>query len=286
MTTHEGPGTTPEQVAPERAAPVLAVRGVAQRYDLPRTSLFGRRPVLHALQDVTLEIRAGEAMGLVGESGSGKSTLARILTGDERPAAGVLQFAGHEVWSGDRASWRNFRRSVQVVLQNPRSSLDPRMRIGSSLAQPLRSLDVPGDHRRRIEEVLGHVGLPVAALEKYPHEFSGGQLQRIAIARALMPGPSVLIADEPVSALDVSIQAQVLNLLKDLVEQLGLALLLIAHDLSVVAYTTSRAAVMSAGRIVEMGRPLELFTSPETEPTRNLVDAVLTVEQGLAGTVW
>ncbi len=226
----------------------------------------------------------GESVGLVGESGSGKSTLTRILSGDERPTAGSIMFDGIDVWSADAERRRRFRRSVQVILQNPRSSLDPRMRVGRSLLEPLRSLRIESDHAERVLEVLDQVGLRPDVLQKYPHEFSGGQLQRVAIARALMPAPSVLIADEPVSALDVSIRAHVLNLLKDLVAELGLTLILIAHDLSVVAYTTSRVAVMAAGHIVEVGRPLTLFRQPEAEPTRALVDAVLTVEQGLAGT--
>jgi len=235
------------------------------------------------LDNIHFDVRPGEAVGLVGESGSGKTTLTRILTGMEKPREGHVFYDGMDVWAGGAEHWRTFRRSVQVVMQNPRSSLDPRMRIGSSLLEPLRSLKIEGDHAARIFEVLDQVGLVRNALERYPHEFSGGQLQRIAIARALMPGPKVLIADEPVSALDVSIQAQVLNLLKDLVNNLGLSLVFIAHDLSVVAYTTSRVSVMSAGKIVEVGKPMDLFTRPQAEATKNLVGAILTVESGLAG---
>ena len=187
------------------------------------------------------------------------------------------------MWSGGRGHRERFRRSVQVVLQNPRSSFDPRMRIGVALLEPLRSLRIDGDHAARVHEVLEQVGMSRAALVRFPHEFSGGQLQRLAIARALMPGPKVLIADEPVSSLDVSIQAQVLNLLKDLVRELGLGLVLVAHDLSVVAYTTGRVCVMAAGRIVEAGAPRRLFTNPQAQATRNLVDAILSVEAGLAG---
>jgi ABC-type glutathione transport system ATPase component len=266
-----------------QAVPLIAARGVCQTYKLARTRLLSRRERLLALQDVDFHAMPGEAVGLVGESGSGKSTLTRILVGQERPTAGVMEHHGRDVWSTDRAGRQQFRRSVQVVLQNPRSSLDPRMRIGGSLLQPLRALHVDVDPGARVREVLEQVGLGPDVLTKYPHEFSGGQLQRIAIARALMPHPKVVIADEPVSALDVSIQAQVLNLLKDLVTDLGLTLVLIAHDLSVVAYTTSRVAVMSGGRIVETGRPADLFRDPSAEATRALVDAVLTVEDGLAG---
>jgi ABC-type glutathione transport system ATPase component len=232
---------------------------------------------------VDCAVLPGEAVALVGESGAGKTTLTRLLTGMERPAGGMVRFGGSDLWSSDEASRLGFRRAVQVVLQNPRSSLDPRMRVGTSLLEPLRSLRIPGDHAARVRDVMAQVGLGPSALDRFPHEFSGGQLQRIAIARALMPGPKVLIADEPVSALDVSIQAQILNLLKDLVSELGLALVLIAHDLSVVAYTTSQVSVMGGGRIVEVGRPVDLFTRPQAEATRALVDAVLTVEAGLAG---
>ncbi|MDW6021881.1 dipeptide/oligopeptide/nickel ABC transporter ATP-binding protein [Mesorhizobium sp. BAC0120] len=260
------------------------MRQVTQTYALRRQSLFGARPSLKVLDHVDLDVRPGEAVGLVGESGSGKTTLTRILTGSERPQSGNVLFDGFDVWSADREKRRHFRRSVQIVLQNPRSSLDPRMRVGTSLLEPLRSLQIDCDHAARVIEVLDQVGLGRNAIERYPHEFSGGQLQRIAIARALMPGPKVLIADEPVSALDVSIQAQVLNLLKDLVRNLGLSLVFIAHDLSVVAYATSRVFVMSSGKIVEVGRPLDLFTKPQAEATRNLVGAVLSVEGGLAGT--
>lgn len=264
-------------------APIIDARGVHQQYRLPRTRLFSRRPTLDALIDVDFHAMQGEAVGLVGESGSGKSTLTRILVGQEKPTAGTMHFHGEDIHRMGREAWREYRKSVQVVLQNPKGSLDPRMQVGTSLVQPLRSLKVEVDPHERITEVLEQVGMRPDVVTKYPHEFSGGQLQRIAIARALMSNPKVLIADEPVSALDVSIQAQVLNLLKDLVAELGLTLVLIAHDLSVVAYTTSRVAVMAAGRIVESGSPMDLFTNPQAEATRALVDAVLTVEDGLAG---
>lgn len=273
---------TPIVVAKER--PMLDVRQVSQTYSLARQTLLGPRPRLRVLDGIDFSVAAGEAVGLVGESGSGKTTLTRILTGVEQPMEGQVVFDGRDVWASDEAHRQMFRRSVQVVLQNPRSSLDPRMRVGSALLEPLRSLKIDCDHAARVHEVLDQVGLQRNALARFPHEFSGGQLQRIAIARALMPNPRLLIADEPVSALDVSIQAQVLNLLKDLVRELGLSLVFIAHDLSVVAYTTSKVYVMSAGRIVEVGRPLDLFRNPQAEATRALVGAVLSVEAGLAGT--
>ena len=268
---------------PGEGRPLLEVRQLNQEYFLRRQKLFEPRPVLKVLQNIDFAVRRGEAVGLVGESGSGKTTLTRMLTGVEKPHDGHVFYDGTNVWSGTPEERRVFRRSVQVVLQNPRSSLDPRMRVGTSLLEPLRSLKIEGDHAARVHEVLDQVGLSKSAQQRFPHEFSGGQLQRIAIARALMPGPRVLIADEPVSALDVSIQAQVLNLLKDLVRDLGLGLVFIAHDLSVVAYTTSKVYVMSSGKIVEVGRPLDLFRNPQAEATKALVGAVLSVEAGLAG---
>jgi peptide/nickel transport system ATP-binding protein len=171
-----------------------------------------------------------------------------------------------------------------MVMQNPRSSLDPRLTVRDSLLQPLRALDIAGDHAGRIREIIDQVGLASAALKKYPHEFSGGQLQRVAIARALAPRPAVLVADEPVSALDVSIQAQILNLLKDLMAELDLSLVMISHDLAVVAYTTEIVHVMAGGRIVETGAPTEIFRNPRSDEAAALVNAVITVEDGLAGT--
>ena len=270
-------------MSPLDAPPILALCGVTQRYRLPRTGLWGMRRTLTAVDAVDLAVRPGQAIGLVGESGAGKTTLTRMLTGVERPASGDVLYEGRSIWTSGEEHWLEFRRSVQVVLQNPRSSLDPRMRVGRSLLEPLRSLRIAGDHVARVRATLGQVGLDEDALDRFPHEFSGGQLQRITIARALTTRPKVLIADEPVSALDVSIQAQILNLLRDLVADLGLGLVLIAHDLSVVAYATGHVAVMADGRIVDAGPPLRLFRKPEVAATRELVDAVLTVERGLAG---
>ncbi|MGV3650073.1 MAG: ATP-binding cassette domain-containing protein [Devosia sp.] len=264
-------------------SPVLAMEQVTQAYSHPRTALFRAPGTFTVLDCIDFHVHAGEAVGLVGESGAGKTTLTRILTGMEKPQSGRVLFEGADIWQAGPAERARFRCSVQMVLQNPRSSLDPRMKIGTALLEPMRSLRIEGNHLDRLTEVLGQVGLDRSALERFPHEFSGGQLQRIAIARALMPNPRVLVADEPVSALDVSIQAQVLNLLKDLVRDLGLSLVFIAHDLSVVAYTTHRASVIAGGRIVETGPPVELFTRPKAPQTQNLVSAVLTVNSGLSG---
>lgn len=262
--------------------PILEARGVTLEYKLNRTSLVAPPPILRAVDEVSFYVNAGESIGLVGESGSGKTTLAKMLVAQAEPTKGQILFNGENVW-GNGFGMHQFRKSVQMVFQNPRSSFDPRMRVMTSLREPLKALRIPGDHEKRIHEVLEQVGLTSQAARRYPHEFSGGQLQRLAIARALMPNPKVLIADEPVSALDVSIQAQVLNLLKDLVRDLGLSLILIAHDLSVVGYTTSRVYVLASGNVVETGVPADLFILPTAKETQALVGAVLTVSDGLAG---
>ena len=240
---------------------------------------------VQAVSKVSFHLDAGETLGLVGESGCGKSTTGRAVLQLHKPTAGSVRYNGRELTTLSPREMRPVRRDLQIVFQDPYASLNPKMPVNDIVGEPLRVHGMKGEMvLDRVAELLERVGLNPEHGNRYPHEFSGGQLQRVAIARALMPSPSVLIADEPVSALDVSIRAQVLNLLKDLVAELGLTLVLIAHDLSVVAYTTSRVAVMAAGRIVEVGRPLDLFGAPRTEPTRALVGAVLTVEGGLAGT--
>lgn len=263
--------------------PIIQTIGACQEYKLPRTSLLGQRPILHALKEVDFYAMEGESVGIVGESGAGKSTLTRILVGMEKPTEGSFKFKDRDVWSSDEDFRHEFRRSVQMVLQNPRSSFDPRMTIAQSLLQPLKGLKIGGDHQARIHQVLDQVGLGRDSLKKYPYEFSGGQLQRVAIARALIPDPKILIADEPVSALDVSIQAQVLNLLNDLVKDLNLTLILITHDLSVVSYVTSRVAIMVDGKIVETGSPKSLFQNPQSAIAKSFVDSVLTVGKGIEG---
>ncbi len=260
---------------------IIQVESLSKSYDL-RKGFGSRSSEFKALDNVDFNVAPGESVGIVGESGSGKSTLCRFLAGDEAPKSGRVLFNGQDVWKG-RSSRGEFQRSVQMVFQSPRSSFDPRMRVGTSLAEPLRALRLDVDAGRRIPEVLEQVGIGAGVVERYPHEFSGGQLQRLAIARALISNPRVLVADEPVSALDVSIQAQVLNLLKDLVRDLGLALVVVAHDLSVVGYTASRVVVVSEGQIVEEGSPARLFTKPTHHATKRLVDAVLTVKGGLEG---
>jgi ABC-type glutathione transport system ATPase component len=250
--------------APPVSTDVLfRVEHVSKRFGLPRTRLFGARPTVTAVDDVSFELRREETLGVVGESGSGKTTLMKLLLGLEQPDTGRVTYLGS-----------SRRREVQVVFQDPGSALDPRMRVDEIILEPLRVLRIEGDRRARLRELLEAVGLPQDAAHRYPHEFSGGQRQRIAIARALAPHPRVLIGDEPVSALDVSVRAQVLNLLEDLRVGYQLTLMLVSHDLSVVRHMCDRVLVMQAGRIVEEGPTRELFRAPRHPYTRLLLASI------------
>ncbi|HYP46263.1 MAG TPA: ABC transporter ATP-binding protein [Propionibacteriaceae bacterium] len=244
------------------------------------TRSFGRPPsVVRAVDRVCLDVAAGERLGIVGESGSGKSTLVRLMAALDQPTSGKVRFAGRAVSGRPESALGFLRSAVQLVFQDPRSSLNPRMRVDAIVTEALRSRllrqrdDVPTDPRRRLAEVLDEVGLPPSAARRYPHEFSGGQRQRIAIARALAPRPSVLIADEPVSALDVSVRAQVLNLLRELVRDHGLTLVLVSHDLAVVRHVCDRVAVMRGGQIVESGPTAQVYAAPQHDYTRALLEA-------------
>ncbi len=243
------------------------------------TRLFGRDGRVRALDGVSLDVSAGQRLGIVGESGSGKSTLIRLMAALDRPTSGTVTFEGQQV-SGLREPRLGFlRAAVQLVFQDPRSSLNPRMTVGSIVTEPLRSRHLrqaldPVDSRVRLREVLDAVDLPADAASRYPHEFSGGQRQRIAIARALAPDPRVLIADEPVSALDVSVRAQVLNLLSDLVASRGLTLVFVSHDLSVVRHLCESVVVLRAGRIEEQGPTEQVFAEPSADYTRSLIAAI------------
>lgn len=231
-----------------------------------------------ALEGVSFDVVAGQRLGIVGESGSGKSTLVRLMAALDVPTSGQVRFDGRDVCLPERAL--GFLRSrVQMVFQDPRASLDPRMRVESIVAEPLVSPIVRAelgslDRTRRVQEVLEQVGLPPDAAQRYPHEFSGGQRQRIAIARALAPAPDVLIADEAVSALDVSVRAQVLNLLMHLVDELGLTLIFVSHDLGVVRHVCHDAIVLAKGRIVESAPTRELFDQPKDPYTARLLAAI------------
>ena len=259
------------------AAPLLRVENLTLDYTLPRRRLFEPAPRFRALNAVSLQLAKGESLAVVGESGSGKSSLARAVLALERPTAGRVELLGRDVYALAPAPLRALRRHAQMVFQDPYGSLDPRRKVGWIVAEPLDALEqgVAGDERRmRIAEVLESVGLKARDAEKFPHEFSGGQRQRIAIARALITHPDLIVADEPVSALDVSVQAQVLNLFMDLRERLGLSYLFISHDLAVVRHVAERVAVMCQGEIVEEGMVEEVFRRPQHSYTRKLLAAV------------
>jgi len=256
------------------SAPLLTATGLRRVYPLPRRSLFGARAERVALDDVDVELREGGSLGIVGESGSGKSTLVRILLGLDRATAGTVTYRDEPIAPGRPRATRWFRREAQIVLQDPLSSLDPRMTIASVIREPLVCLDVPGDHDARIGEVLEAVGLDPAWRTRYPHELSGGQQQRVAIARAIAPRPRLLVGDEPVSALDVSVRVQILDLLHRLAEEYELTLILVSHDLGVVRYLCDEVMVLRDGLVVEHGPTARVFTSPEHAYTRTLLAAV------------
>jgi len=268
--------------APAAGAPLLRVEGLVKRYPLPRRSLFAPPPELVALDGVTLEMSAGRSLGVVGESGSGKSTLARLVMALEPPTAGSVRMLGRALHRLGPAELRDARRDFQMVFQDPYGSLDPRQTVARIVAEPLAALEHvdAAQRRERVAETIASVGLRAADLGKYPHEFSGGQRQRIAIARALITRPRLIVADEPVSALDVSVQAQVLNLLQDLQERFGVTYLLISHDLAVVDYVCDEVAVIYRGRVVEQGGPAQLFGSAAHPYTRALLDAVPSAQPG------
>jgi peptide/nickel transport system ATP-binding protein len=253
---------------------VLVADGLHRVFRLPRTTMFGPRAERHALAGVSLTVGAGETLGVVGESGSGKSTLARILLGLDRATRGTVTFGGRPVVPGRPHELRWFRSDVQIVFQDPLSSLDPRMRVADIVREPLVGLDVASSHDQRIVDVLSSVGIDPDTRHRYPHEFSGGQQQRIAIARALAPHPKLLVADEPVSSLDVSVRAQILDLLRDLVERFRLGLVLVSHDLGVIHSLCDRVVVLHDGSVVEEGPTEAVFADPTDPYTRRLLEAV------------
>jgi peptide/nickel transport system ATP-binding protein len=256
--------------------PLLIVDRLAKTYRLPRESLLSRPPLLHALHDVGFTLQAGRSLGIVGESGSGKSTLARLVMALEPPSAGRIVLDGQDLHALPPAELRRARAKVQMVFQDPYGSLDPRRTVGQTVSEPMALLQGAGrtEQQRRAAEALEAVGLRAADLTKYPHEFSGGQRQRIAIARALVTRPKLIVADEPVSALDVSVQAQVLNLMQDLQDQFGVTYLFISHDLSVIDLVCDEVLVLKEGRVVERGDPDAIFRAPQHPYTRRLLDAV------------
>ena len=257
------------------APPLLDVVDLFKAYRLNRPRPFAPHRLRPALRGVSFEVLAGRSFGIVGESGSGKSTLARIALALDKPDSGAVRLEGRSLFDLGRVELRALRAHMQMIFQDPYGSLDPRMRVGRIVAEPLAALGgTPRPERRaRVAEALHAVGLRPADAEKYPHEFSGGQRQRIAIARALITRPKLVIADEPVSALDVSVQAQALNLMSDLQREAGVTFLLISHDLGVVAHLCETTAVMFRGRIVEIGPTEALFAAPAHPYARELVDA-------------
>jgi dipeptide transport system ATP-binding protein len=254
--------------------PVLETRHVVRDYHVGG-GLFGKAGVVHAVKDASLKVEKGKTLAIVGESGSGKSTLARILTMIDAPTAGELLIEGETVDIRRHGVRKDLRRKVQMVFQNPYGSLNPRQKIGDVLAEPLAiNTSMPaGERRDRAQEMLKKVGLGPEHFNRYPHMFSGGQRQRIAIARALMLNPSLLVLDEPVSALDLSVQAQILNLLADLQDEFQLTYVFISHDLSVVRYIADDVMVMYLGDVVEHGTRDEVFANPQHPYTRQLFAA-------------
>ncbi len=253
---------------------LIALDGISVQFNLGGGGWFGGpKRILRAAENVSFAIAEGETLALVGESGSGKSTLGNVVAGLQAPSAGRLRFRGREI---DRAAWKEARRALQIVFQDPFGALDPRMPVSAIIAEPLliQGTATAAERRARAAELVAQVGLPLDALNRYPHEFSGGQRQRIAIARALAPSPALIVADEPLSALDVSIQSQVLNLMKELQEQHGLSYLFISHDLAVVNHLVDRVAVLYLGRLVEIGGREDVFETPSHPYTRALLHSV------------
>jgi len=254
---------------------LLEVHGLHKRYHLSGP-WFGGGPEVRAVDGVDLSVYDGESLAIVGESGSGKSTLARCLAGLTRPTAGQVTFGGSDIWQLRGEGWRTYRRQVQPIFQDPYSSLDPRWSAARTIGEALDAFGI-GDARSRslrVVELMEQVGLPANLANRRPHELSGGQCQRVGIAAALAAGPKVLVADEPVSALDVSVRAQILNLLAGLRRDLGLTLVLITHDLSVVEHLCDRTAAMYLGRIVEVAPTRDVLAAPSHPYTRALIQAI------------
>ncbi|MBM4195661.1 MAG: ATP-binding cassette domain-containing protein [Gammaproteobacteria bacterium] len=258
-------------------APLLRVEELCVRYPVREPGLFSRDRLLHAVDKVSFDLAAGETLGIVGETGCGKSSLGKAVLQLVKPAAGRVLWQGRDLAGLSAAELKASRRDLQIVFQDPLSSLDPRQTIGEIVGEPLRvhePLLTALERARRVDAMLERVGLRSEMARRYPHEFSGGQCQRISIARAMIAGPKLIVCDEPVSSLDVSIQAQICNLLRDLQRETGIALLFISHDLSIVRYMSHRVMVLYLGRVMEAGPRGSLFSAPRHPYTRALISAV------------
>ena len=257
----------------------IQARDLSRQYALPKQTPFERRAFSTALQPTDFDVADGEAVGIIGESGSGKSTLVKLLLALDTPTTGTIRVDDKPVdaRAGARAlHW--LRRRTGIVFQDPYASLDPRMSVGRTIAEPLWALDIPGDHRARVREVLRDVGLDADMADRYPHEFSGGQRQRIALARALAHRPTMLFGDEPLSALDVTVRAQILDVLRELRERDGLSLILVSHDIGVVQSLTDAVVVMKDGAIVERGATADVLRHPQEDYTKRLLASIPTID--------
>jgi oligopeptide transport system ATP-binding protein len=275
-------------VKPERRTEtVLSVKDVIKHFPVTQGIVF-KKTVGHvkAVDGVSFDLRRGETLGLVGESGCGKTTLSRTIMGLERASGGSINLLGQELVGMSERELRRVRRNVQIIFQDPYASLDPRMTVGGIVGEPFRihtEVAPRGDRRRRVQELLEVVGLNPEHINRYPHQFSGGQRQRIGIARALALRPEIIVCDEPVSALDVSVQAQVINLLEQLQAEFDLSYIFVAHDLSVVRYISDRVAVMYLGKIVEIGDETQIYDGPTHPYTQALLSAVPVPDPAMRG---
>jgi len=282
--------TTREDAAPvgERGDTLIEVRDLVKEFPIKGSYLVRRQlGAVHAVDGVSFDVRRGETFGIVGESGCGKSTTARLLMRLLVPTSGSVKFDGREIAGLKQSQIKPLRREMQMIFQDPYSSLNPRRTVGTIIGEPFSIHGIhegKGERKRAVQNLMDTVGLNPEHYNRYPHEFSGGQRQRIGVARALALKPKLIVADEPVSALDVSIQAQILNLLRDLQRDLGLTLIFIAHDLSVVRHMCDRVAVMYLGKIVELARSEELYSHPRMPYTGALMSAVPVADPALAAT--
>ncbi|MFA5182711.1 MAG: ATP-binding cassette domain-containing protein [Syntrophales bacterium] len=263
------------------SSPLLTVHELHKSFPLQGALFASHEEKCLAVQDISLSLHAGETLGIVGESGCGKTTLARMIAHIEKPTAGEIRYRGQNIFKFDNKQLKAYRRKTQFIFQDPYASLNPRLTAGEIIAEPFiihrRNLD--HDIDANLENIMNMVGLSKDQQRRYPHEFSGGQRQRIGIARAIALRPEIIIADEPVSALDVSVQAQILNLLKDLQDKFNLTYIFISHDMGVIRFISDRIAVMYRGRIVEMASNQQLFENPRHPYTRTLLAAVPRLEE-------